>query len=147
MKFALTQEVSEQLLSNGVSDHIQSLSNELSEFLKSKNYGNDLLKIYVGIICVSPEFDIFFKVRKPKYKKSKVGPIEDGRHSGLENSLSYDIKLDYNKFTIASESEVFRMLAIEIMKSLVVFNALRIKNFDREQFEKDVVFFLSLYVK
>lgn len=61
MEFALTQEVSSLILENGVSDMITGLSDELEVFLKDKSYGG-VETMYIGIICVAPEFDFFLKL-------------------------------------------------------------------------------------
>ncbi|PYF72979.1 hypothetical protein [Pedobacter nutrimenti] len=147
MEFALTMEVSEPIIKNGVSDYIKQLSDQVAEFFKKKDYGDDLQTLYIGIICVTSEFDFFFKVRKPKYKKGKKVTIEDGRPYERTDSLVYDIKLDYDSFVNANENEVKMMLSTELLKSFIVFDSVKIKRFDRESFEKDVTFFLESYIK
>jgi hypothetical protein len=143
MEFALTQEVSEAIINNGVSGHIHDVSTHISKFLRARDYGSDLSTLYIGIICVGPEFEFFFKVRKPKYKKGKVVTIEDGRPYEATDALVYDIKLNYNNYLIASQKEVIKMLSVELRNSFVVFNSISIKVFDREKFERDVAFCFS----
>lgn len=147
MNFALTQEVSELIIKNGVSDYIKQISDSISGFLKRKDYGEGLHTIYIGIICVSPEFDFFFKIRKPNYKKDKEIIIQDDRPYELVSALVYDLKLDHKKFVNASEKEVKKMLSIELLNSFAAFNLVKIKAFDRERFEDDVAKHLNLYIK
>jgi len=147
MEFALTLEVSELIGQNGVSDYIKEVSDHISEFLRTKDYGDGLKTIYIGIICVAPEFDFFFKVRKPKYKKGTVVTIEDGRPYEQTDALVYDIKLDYDVFVNADEHEVKKILSIELLNSFFVFNSVKVKQFSREIFEKDVASCLKLYIK
>lgn len=145
MEFALTQEVSEPIIKNGVSDYFKQVSDNTSEFLRTKDYGNDLKTIYIGIICVAPEFDFFFKVRKPKYKKGTVVTIQDGRSYERTDALVYDIKLDYNVFVNADEYEAKKMLSIELLKSFAVFSSVKIKLFDRKSFESDMSCYLEMF--
>lgn len=144
MEFALTQEVSEPIIKNGVSEYIKQMSDNISEFLRTKDYGDDLRTLYIGVICVAPEFDFFIKVRKPKYKKGKVVTIQDGRPYERTDALVYDIKLDYNAFVNANENDVKKMLSIELLRSFAVFNSIKVKLFDREGFERDVAYCLAL---
>lgn len=144
MEFALTLEVSEAIISNGVSDYIKQLSDTISEFLKTKDYGDDLRTFYIGIICIAPEFDFFFEVRKPKYKKGKKVTIEDGRPYETTDALVYDIKLDYDKFVNANANEVRKMLSVALLKSFVVFDSVKIKHFDKEGFMRDITLFFEL---
>lgn len=147
MNFVLTQEVSELIIKNGVPDYIKQISDMISGFLKTKDYGEDLRSIYIGIICVSPEFDFFFKTRKPKYKKGKEIIIQDDRPYELISALVYDIKLDYEKYVIANENEVKKMLSMELLNSFTVFNSVKIKSFDRGRFENDVAHYLNQYIQ
>lgn len=147
MEFALTQEVSEPIIKNGVSDYFKQVSDNVSEFLRTKDYGNDLKTIYIGIICVAPEFDFFFKVRKPKYKKGTVVTIQDGRPYERTDALVYDIKLDYDAFVNADEYEAKKMLSLELLRSFIVLNSMKIKLFDRHNFERDMSYCLGMLDK
>ena len=146
MEFGLTQEVSELVIKNDVSDYIKQVSYGISEFLETKNYGEDLHEIYIGIICVSPEFDFFFKIRKPKYKRGKEIIIEDDRAYEMLSALVYDIKLDHRKYVDASKNEVKRMLSAELLNSFTAFNSVKIKSFDSERFVHDIAEHLKQYM-
>ena len=50
---------------------IQSLSDDLKEHFKNKNYGSSIQSFTIGIVCCSPKFDQFYTDLKPKYTKGK----------------------------------------------------------------------------
>ena len=142
MRVALTVEAS-----IGIADKtkvIHEFSNKLSEQFTDKDYGNDVIRILIDIICVSPEFEWFSTVRKPrykfyrKYKRDGIEIIED-------RDFSFDLKLDYECFKNQSDEENNKMLASEIIKSLSNLEKLpkKVKDFEREKFKKDVEKFLS----
>ncbi len=137
MKFALTIEVSV-----GVEDKtrlIVDLSNKLTEYFANRNYGNDVIRILIGMICVAPEFEWFSTIRKPrykfyrKYKRDGIELIED-------RDFTFDLKLDYESFKNQSDEENNKMLTSEILKSLSNLDKLpkKVKNFDKEKFKNDV---------
>ena len=92
MEFGLAKYLSNDLTNK--SKIIQDYSERLSEFFKSKYYGDGLKDISVGIICVSPEFESFFKPRKPKFTKSKTVVIY-GLRTVYDHVFECDVKLDY----------------------------------------------------
>ncbi|OQP59686.1 hypothetical protein A3860_36565 [Niastella vici] len=67
----------------------------MSEF-KDHKFPKGMDKIAIGIICVDPKFDFFFKPKQPKLTKNKTHK-EDGREQQLGNVFEYEIKLDYQK--------------------------------------------------
>ncbi len=60
------------------------------------------------------------------------------------DALVYDVKLDYSSFVNANEKEVKEMLSIELLRSFVVFNSLKITHFDRDNFKRDIACFLKV---
>jgi len=86
MEFALTLEVSELINKNGISDYIMNVSDYVSEFLEDKDYGDDLKTIYVGIICVAPEFDFFSKSESRNTKRAQLLPF---KMRGLMNEQTH----------------------------------------------------------
>jgi hypothetical protein len=142
MEFRLTQETSEQVFKCGASDIIKEFSDQLADFLKPKQYGKDLETLYIGIICVSPEFDFFFKVRKPKYSKRRT-IIQDGRPYELINNLIYDIKLDYQHVINADRKELINIFCKQVVESLECLELVKIKDFNTIQFKSDIVDFLN----
>jgi hypothetical protein len=136
MKFGLAI-----ILTNEVenkTDIIQSLSDELKISFASKQYGQDIKSYTIGIVCVSPQFEQFFKEKRPKYTKGKKVINPDGIPFTLEDSFEYDIKIDFESFKNANEEEVKRILAEEILASLVAFEKMKskIKNSFKEDLEE-----------
>ncbi|MEQ1922402.1 MAG: Imm44 family immunity protein [Pyrinomonadaceae bacterium] len=142
MKFALTVEASE-----GVADKtrlINDLSDNLSTFLLGKEYGNDVIQMYIRIICVAPEFEWFSTVRKPRYKFYETH-VRDGVEIVEDRLFSFSRKIDYEKFRIQSDDQNVRMLADEIAQSLANLESLpkKVKDFDKKRFRDDLQMFLK----
>ena len=124
----------------GKSSLIISLSDAIKEYFENKSYGADLKSIIVGLICVSPQSEAFFKQRKPKYTKDKKSVKSEGFEYENEKYLEYDLKIDFESFKNADEEESKRILAREILASLVVFEKVKskIKDFDMNSFKADL---------
>lgn len=121
---------------------IQSLSDDLEAEFKNKTFGNDIKSFILGILCVSPQFEQFYKKEiKPKYTKGPKVMNMDGIPFTLENSFEYRIKIDYENFKNADELGARKILAREIIGSLAVFDTMRskIKDFDLASFKTDLV--------
>lgn len=139
MEFGLAVNVSVEIRNKTQSIH--SLSNELKVYFKNKNYGSSIKSYAIGIICVSPQFDQFYKKEiKPKYTKGVKIINPDGIPFTLEHSFEYRIKIDYDSFKNADEEEARKILAREILTSLVVFEKMKskIKDFDYISFKADL---------
>ncbi len=119
---------------------IQTLSDELELFIKSKKYGNDVKSFTIGIVCIAPQFEKFFKEKKPKYTKGVKIINPDGIPFKLEDSLEYSIKLDFETFKNGTEEACKKLLAKEILNSLSVVESMKnkIKDFDLEKFKADL---------
>jgi len=103
MKFELTIETS-----TGVEHRtylIVNFSNKLTKHFANKDYGNDVIRILIGVICVAPEFEWFSTIRKPrykfyrKYKRNGIELVED-------RDFSFDLKLDYESFKNQSNDQI-----------------------------------------
>jgi hypothetical protein len=150
MEFQLTQEVTQDIIDSGKSNVINGLSDELKTFFYTKEYGEDIKSIFIGVICVSNHFDSFFKVRKPKYKKGKEKIIQDGNVLLLYNTLRYDIKLDFEFFLNKSNDHCKYYLADKILNSVDFISQINmIKDFDLVKFKTDLKNFIisSNYLK
>lgn len=138
MNFGLAVNVSVEISNKAHS--IQSLSNDLEAYFKNKTYGSDIKSYTIGIVCVSPQFDQFYKKEiKPKYTRGIKVINPDGIPFTLEDSFEYRIKIDYQSFKSADE-DAKKILAEEILVSLVVFEQMRkkIKDFDMNSFKADL---------
>lgn len=118
------------------------ISNNLSKYFKEKEYGSGLFELGINLICVSSNFEQFFKPKKPKFineKKTKKSVYTKQEYE-IEKYLTFDLKLDYETFKNASEEESKKIIAQEIVSSFSTLDNMKkkIKDFDWEQFEKDV---------
>src|SRR6218665_1853835 len=122
------------------SDIIDELSKKMEIFFSKKNYGQDIKSYTIGIICVTPEFDSFFKGTKPKYTKGIKTINPDGIPFTLENSFEYSIKISFKDFTTSNEAQAKKILSNEILKSTILLNDFtsKIKNFKIEEFKSDL---------
>ncbi|UBM59228.1 hypothetical protein LAG90_00965 [Marinilongibacter aquaticus] len=141
MKFGLTQESN---LTTEQSSALNDLSLDISRFLEQKSYGKDVEELYIGIICVKPEFEPFFKVRKPKYTKEffseKLGVPVSGK-----SILEIDLKIDYNEVKDFDKNEITNYAASEICQLFGNLNNLpkNIHDFEKNRFVDDIISFLS----
>ena len=135
MNFGLAQYLSNDLTSK--SKEIQAYSDRLSVFFSSQNYGDGLKGLSVGIICVSSEFESFFKPRKPKFTKSKTVVI-DGLSTVYDHVFECDVKLDYESFKKANNEEMLKIIATELVNILDVLKGKKIKDFDIDRFQQDL---------
>jgi len=119
VEFDFSQELSDDVLEK--SQIITAMSSKLKNHFSNKSFGPGLESITVGIICVRKEFDFFFKPRKKHLKSKKM--------------LEYDIKLDHEKFSKASQPEIEAMVEIELLRSL---EGLAIKDFNLNEFTKEL---------
>ncbi len=90
---------------------ITQLSDDIENYFKLKNYGNGLKSIIIGVICVSPNFENFFKVRKPVYTKGK----KEFRDEDFAYTIEYNFKLNFSEFQNSSEEECKKIVAKEIL--------------------------------
>lgn len=119
---------------------ITELSDDLEKYFKEKNYGNDLKSIVIGIICVSPNFENFFKIRKPIYTKGKKEFCDEDFTYTVEDNLEYNLKLNFMEFQNSSDEERKKNVAKQILLSVDTLDSIKkkIKDFDWNQFRKDL---------
>jgi len=139
MNFKLSVTLSVEIDNKGT--YVQSLSDDLENYFKNKHYGNGIKSYTIDLLCVSPAYDSFYKKDiKPKYFKGIKEMKFHGIPSTIENGFEYRIKIDYENFKIADETEAKKILAKEILSSLAVFETMRskIKDFDLYSFRADL---------
>ncbi|QOG04749.1 hypothetical protein [Flavobacterium sp. MDT1-60] len=138
MKVALAQYTSAEIKKE--TRFLIDFSNDLEVWFSEKKYGNDLMEIVIGIICVSPIFEQFFKPKPPKYTKEKKHIKSEGFEYEVEKCLEYSIKLDFETFKSSSEVEAKKYLSSEIIKSLAIIETMKvkIKDFDLINFKTDL---------
>jgi hypothetical protein len=115
------------------------VENVVKNLVRGKKYGLNLDVIYVGWICVAPEYDQFFKPRRPKYYEYKE-TLVDGVSYTFENTLECEIKLDYNKVlgmpVIDLKKTIFNVMLSTFIT--VIKSSKKIKEFDLDEFIKDL---------
>lgn len=135
MKFGLGISMSREVNS----DLAVSMSNELGEFFSNKNYGLGVKDITIDFICVSKNYEEFFKVKKPKYVKSKKIKGIDGLEYLLEDSFLYDCKIDFDSYQKADDSEKKKLIAQGILLTTKsTFEKKKIKDFTEKDFINDL---------
>ena len=121
----------------------------MPDYFKDKDYGPGIQHFYIGCIFVKahPGFEHFFKVRKPRYEQLSKVKLGDNNILELHCTYTYDIKPDYDLFVNATEEDSKKILFDEILASLSHLDKLpkRVKDFDKEQFKKDVTAFFEQY--
>ena len=125
-------------------DSILEFSDTIKSNFKDLNYGNGIDNITIGLICVSKNFEEFFKPRKAKYiKKTKEKEI-DGIKYNVDNMLEFDCKIDFNSYQGIDNLERKKLIAKSILSTTIeVFEKIKIKNFDSDLFVKDLNSFLE----
>jgi len=138
MKIALAQYTSAEIKKE--TRFLIDFSDEIEKYFIKKKYGNDLMEIVIGVICVSAIFEQFFKLKPPKYTKEKKHIKSEGFEYEVEKCLEYSIKLDFETFRNSSEIEAKKYLSEEILKSLEIIETMKskIKDFDLINFKKDL---------
>jgi hypothetical protein len=116
---------------------ITNLSNAMKSYFMAREYGESLKEIIIGVVCVSPQFEAFFKIGKPIYtKEKKIRKIDF--EVELEKTLEYRVKVDYTDFKNADAEKSIEILAISILNSLDVFDKVKITDFDTMAFKADL---------
>ncbi len=132
MEFRLSCEVSKDLLEK--SYIVKEVSDNIYSFFEEKNYGKSIQTLTIGILCVSPEFDFFFKPRKKYSKKNKL--------------CEYDIKMEYSIFKNSDQKDSKNIILNQIAKSFFIIDEFNnIMDFDSAQLGRDFDFFLKLGCK
>lgn len=120
------------------------LEHKLNSFFQSKNYGEDLKELYIGVIAVRPAFERFFKQQKPKYTFNHKNYIRTGS-SSVGRAMKYYINLNFERFNNANEAEAKEMLKKELLSSFSLFDRFKskIKDFNVTPFRQDMTRFFE----
>jgi len=114
---------------------------KLRTFFETRQYGNDLLHIFVGVISTHPDSSRLHPIRRPNYKKllKYKSPITDEKVE-MKGLFQYDVRLDYEVFRKLNSVEARRMLCEVLVESTAVIEARRASfpDFDVQKFEADL---------
>src|ERR1700692_2023065 len=72
---------------------------KLKTFFETREYGNDLLHIFVGVILTHPDSSRLHPIRRPNYKKLlKYKSSITNEKVEMKSVFQYDVRLDYEVF-------------------------------------------------
>jgi hypothetical protein len=144
MKFALTQTMSVEVHSTTKGQEMTELSNKMKNYFKPLNYGESIEEYLIGVICIHPGFDPFFKIHKPSYIENKKTKVE-GIDMHIYKSFGFDIKLNFQSFiSTEKEEERLKMIAAEIMKTLYNLKyPKKVTDFNKDAFLEDIKSFFK----
>jgi len=124
---------------------LETFGQKLKNYFQSKNYGNDLKEISIGVVVVEPRLQKFFKVKKPTYISKPTTYIRNTISRTMHRALYYKISLNFDRFNNIGEKEAEEMLKKELMNSVTQINGVknRIRDFNLERFKNDLALFLE----
>ncbi|PIZ55094.1 hypothetical protein COY25_01300 [Candidatus Uhrbacteria bacterium CG_4_10_14_0_2_um_filter_41_7] len=93
----------------------------LEKFFQNKEYGSGLKEIVIGMIVSSPAFESTFLPRRTRFiKGKKIIKFDNTISFTVEDSFSFETKLDYENFKNADEKEIKQMIAETIWGSFLL---------------------------
>lgn len=123
-------------------DDIKELNSNMEKYFQNKSYSDDVEKYSIGLICVSSNFDSFFKPKRPKYyadKTLKAIALPDSDTINIKKMFSCELKLDYLTFFQSNKEEGYNIIAKSLMKFLEELKyPSAIKTFDKKSFNEDM---------
>jgi hypothetical protein len=136
LKFAIAQYTN---LTQEQNNWVNDLSVELKSFFENKNYGEDLGELYFGLITVKPEFDQFFKERKPRYKPGERISMVDGFEIKSNNCAEIDCKIEFSIISKLNKEELLKKVCEEILSASDSLTRLsKLKKFDFKSYKTDL---------
>ena len=117
---------------------INDLSIEFKSFFENRNYGKDLNELYFGLITVKPEFDQFFKKKRPVYRPGERTSSVDGIEIKSNNCAEISCKLDFAEVSGLQKKELLKKVCRElILESDSLTRLSKLKEFDFKTFNSD----------
>lgn len=144
MKFRLVFTLDKDLkyLHSTLNDFALHIEKEFKEL----SFGEDVQEIYVGIQCVSPKFQSFFKLRKPKYVHKKMSYEKEGVQFEFCKMFEYEIQADFNELLNTPEKKVIEKISRLILESSnIIKDEIKIKKFDFDLFQRKLLKALNAY--
>lgn len=130
-------------------NYLLDFSNEVESYFKNLTFGDDVTAVNINLICVSKNYEPFFKPKKIKYLKNKTRFKIHGLTGELEKLIDYDVPLDFVRFKNSSTNENIQYVINEIVSSLRELDKLKgkIKHFEFEKFKVELDKFITNYLK
>lgn len=129
---------------------INDLSVELKSFFDNRNYGKGLNELYFGLITVKPEFDLFLKKKRPRYRPGERVSSVDGIEIKSNNCAEIDCKIEFDQLSELKKEELIEKVCEEILSESDCLNRLsKLKNFDFQSYKSDLEKYLidQKYIK
>ncbi len=114
---------------------------KLKKFFETREYGNDLLHIFVGVILTHPDSSRLHPIRKPSYKRLlKYKSSLTNEKVEMKNVFQYDVRPDYEVFRKLNSVEARRLLCEVLVESTAVIETRRASfpDFDVQKFKADL---------
>jgi hypothetical protein len=141
MKFALALNTN---LTTEQNSWINNLSRRLEKYFSDKSYSKGLKELYIGLICVKPEFDQFFQPRKLKYQKGKINKVINGTEITVEDCIEYELKIDYEELRKLDETSITEKITDALINSIYCVGILKeLMDFDYSTFREDLQKFVG----
>ena len=145
MEVSLIQKFSVELDSTTKRAEFRELVVKLEAYFNAKSYGDDICSYLIGVVCVHPNYDQFFKIGRPKYVEDRtvvyekiLGPTH------IYKSFSFNIKLNFEEFFSSNTEDGLKMIAGSIMEMVRTLKyPKKIKDFDKEKFYEDLRLFFE----
>jgi hypothetical protein len=142
MEFNITMEISLRL--GQVSAIANTLASQFNDHIKDKYFGTSVKQIIMSLVCIEPEYEDFFKIRKPKFVNGKKNIKKHGTEYEIDSLLTYDLKLDFQKVIVMHSSEIEIYLRSEMSNSLSVVKNIKFEDFDILTFGNELSSFLGI---
>ena len=119
---------------------LANLSTKLKAFFGDKQYGPDLLHIFIGIILTDPKSSRLHLFRKPSFRKLVKYKSLTNEQVEMRNVFQYDVRPDYEVFRKLNSLDAGRVLCQLLLDSTAMIEARResFPDFDVQQFTEDL---------
>ena len=116
------------------------IATKLKTFFEHKQYGPDLLHIFIGVILTHPDSSRLHPVRKPSFRKLMKYRSLTNEKVEMRNVFQYDVKPDYEAFCKLNSLDAGRVLCQLLLDSTAMIEARRASfpDFDMQQFKEDM---------
>lgn len=135
MDVAITRELSPEIYQRFSDNTIP--KEWLKAYFEKRIYGEHVKELIIGITCMSPRFDSFFKPRRPRYRTEEKTYVAHGiQITTPAMYLDYELRLDFEQYLNTKEFKA--LFAQDIVASLDTISKIKkIKDFDLPRFKAD----------
>ncbi len=124
---------------------ISQLSKDFDSHFSNKSYGDSINNLNINIICVSKDFEAFFKVNRPKFFKMKKMNGIDGYTYTLDKVLFFDLRIDFKLYQETNIENKKSLIVTRIIDDLnYILNTKKLSSFNISSFKSDLMEVLKL---